>query len=75
MAAKKNKVQPGVIGKPSKYLIRTKEVMEIMGVGETKARNMINSTRKELIKQGLGADLPPGSAPRKRFFKRYMLEE
>lgn len=75
MVAKKNRMQPGVIGRPSKYLIRTEEVMEIMGVGATKARSMIKSTREELFKLGLGSDLPDGSVPRKKFFERYMIEE
>lgn len=46
---KERKVQPGVIGHPTTQYVTTKEVMELLGVKDSKAGDIIKSLRKERI--------------------------
>lgn len=72
---KANKVQPGVIGHPTSYYVTTKEVMDMLGVKDSKAGEIIKSLRKELDEKGmLIHTYPAGKVPRQYFYKRCMIE-
>lgn len=73
--AKERKVQPGVIGHPTTQYVTTKEVMELLGVKDSKAGDIIKSLRKELVdKDMITATYPAGKVPRQYFYKRCMIE-
>ena len=51
------------------------DVMELLGVGRTKAYNTINALRQECIENmNLSKEYPQGRVPKKYFNKRMMIE-
>lgn len=75
MAVKKSNVQPGVIGHPTSQFVTKKEVMELLGIKDSKAGSIIKDLRKELVDQDLLLpSYPDGKVPRQYFYKRCMIE-